>query len=55
MSPLPMTILRPERSLVIVEVTERLVLRIAIIGGRCFAGWFVDGKMATEPMFAAEA
>lgn len=50
-----MQIDQPEPTLLLVRVSTRLVLRVAIVDGMSFAGWFLDGEPATEPEPAAEA
>jgi hypothetical protein len=48
-------VLEPEPGLVLVAVTPRLVLRVALVAGFTVAGWMLDGEPATDPVEAAEA
>jgi hypothetical protein len=45
----------PEPDLVLVAVSARLVLRVALVAGFTVSGWMLDGEAATDPMEAAQA
>lgn len=50
-----MKITQPEPTLVLVAISPRLVLRVALAAGVTFAGWFLDEAPVSDPAPAAKA